>query len=59
MILFHGTNTDFQQMRLGMSRVGKDFGYGFYPTTDKQVANRQAERKLLQYGTGAKVVQSF
>ena len=44
MILFHGTNTDFQQMRLGMSRVGKDFGYGFYLTTDKQVATRQAER---------------
>ena len=44
MILFHGTNTDFQQMRLDMSRVGKDFGYGFYLTTDKQVATRQAER---------------
>ena len=38
MILFHGTNTDFQQIRLDMSRVGKDFGYGFYLTTDKQVA---------------------
>ena len=59
MILFHGTNTDFQQMRLDMSRVGKDFGYGFYLTTDKQVATRQAERKLLQYETGAKVVQSY
>ena len=44
MILFHGTNTDFQQIRLDMSRVGKDFGYGFYLTTDKQVATRQAER---------------
>lgn len=37
MILYHGTNTDFQQIRLEMSRVGKDFGYGFYLTTDKQV----------------------
>ena len=52
MILFHGTNTDFQQIRLDMSRVGKDFGFGFYLTTGK------AERKLLLYGTGAKVVQS-
>lgn len=34
MILYHGTNTDFQQIRLDMSRVGKDFGYGFYLTTD-------------------------
>lgn len=59
MILYHGTNTDFQQIRLDMSRVGKDFGFGFYLTTDKQVAIRQAERKLLQYGTGAKVVQSY
>lgn len=59
MILYHGTNTDFPQIRLGMSRVGKDFGFGFYLTTDKQVATRQAERKLLQYGTGAKIVQSY
>lgn len=59
MILYHGTNTDFQQIRLDMSRVGKDFGFGFYLTTDKQVATRQAERKLLQYGTGAKIVQSY
>ena len=59
MILYHGTNTDFQQIRLDMSRVGKDFGFGFYLTTDKQMATRQAERKFLQYGTGAKVVQSY
>ena len=56
MILYHGTNIDFQQIRLEMSRVGKDFGYGFYLTTDKDVAARQAERKLLQFGTGTKVV---
>ena len=59
MILYHGTNTDFQQIRLDMSRVGKDFGFGFYLTTDQQVATRQAERKLLQYGTGFKIVQSY
>lgn len=59
MILYHGTNTDFQQIRLDMSRVGKDFGFGFYLTTDEQVATRQAERKLLQYGTGSKIVQSY
>ena len=59
MILYHGTNIDFQQIRLGMSRLGKDFGYGFYLTNDKQVATRQAERKLLQFGIGAKVVQTY
>ena len=56
MILYHGTNTDFQQIRLDMSRVGKDFGYGFYLTPDKQMATRQSERKLLQYGIGSKVI---
>lgn len=59
MILYHGTNIDFSQIRLDMSRVGKDFGFGFYLTTDKQVATRQAERKLLQYGIGSKIVQSY
>ena len=59
MILYHGTNIDFRQIRLDMSRVGKDFGFGFYLTTDKQVATRQAERKLLQYGIGTRVVQSY
>lgn len=59
MILYHGTNIDFQQIRLEMSRVGKDFGFGFYLTTDKDVAARQAERKLLQFGTGTKVVQTY
>ena len=59
MILYHGTNTDFQQIRLDKSRVGKDFGFGFYLTSDKQVATRQAERKLIQYGTGTKTVQIY
>ena len=59
MILYHGTNIDFRQIRLDMSRVGKDFGFGFYLTTDKQVATRQAERKRLQFGIGTKVVQSY
>ena len=59
MKLYHGTNTDFQEIRLDKSRVGKDFGYGFYLTPDQQVAARQAERKLLQYGVGAKVVQCY
>lgn len=59
MILYHGTNIDFRQIRLDMSRVGKDFGFGFYLTPDQHVATRQAERKLLQFGTGTKVVQSY
>lgn len=59
MTLYHGTNIDFQQILLDKSRVGKDFGYGFYLTSDKQVALRQAERKLRQYGEGSCVVQKY
>ena len=59
MILYHGTNIDFSVIRLDASRVGKDFGFGFYLTPDEQVAARQAQRKLRQYGEGGEVVQQY
>lgn len=59
MILYHGTNMDFNEVRLDKSRVGKDFGFGFYLTPDKQVAARQAARKFRQYGEGAELVHRF
>ena len=52
MILYHGTNEYFTSIDLSKSRIGKDFGIGFYLTTDKYVAQRQAERKFTQWGTG-------
>ena len=52
MILYHGTNAEILQIDLAQSRVGKDFGIGFYLTPDKNVAQRQAERKFVQYGEG-------
>ena len=52
MKLYHGTNAEIVQFDLKESRVGKDFGLGFYLTPDKQVAQRQAERKFEQYGIG-------
>ncbi len=45
MIFYHGTNAVIQNIDLSQSRVGKDFGLGFYLTPDKMVAQRQAERK--------------
>ena len=48
MILYHGTNADIQQIDLAQSRVGKDFGVGYYLTPDKNVATRQAERKFVR-----------
>lgn len=59
MILYHGTNINFSEIRLNASRVGKDFGYGFYLTPDEKVAKRQAERKFRQYGVGEEIVQHY
>ena len=59
MILYHGTNAKIQSIDLNQSRVGKDFGLGFYLTTDEQVAIRQAARKLEQYGEGEAKVYKY
>lgn len=52
MILYHGTNEDISEIDLSKSRLGKDFGVGFYLTSDRNVARRQAERKFIQQGSG-------
>jgi len=59
MILYHGTNATIQDIDLNQSRVGKDFGLGFYLTTDEQVAIRQAARKLEQFGEGEAKVYKY
>lgn len=52
MILYHGTNEDISEIDLSKSRLGKDFDVGFYLTSDRNVARRQAERKFIQQGSG-------
>ena len=59
MILYHGTNAVIQNIDLSQSRVGKDFGLGFYLTPDKTVAQRQAERKFEQFGEGEATVYKY
>ena len=59
MKLYHGTNAEIQQIDLGESRVGKDYGIGFYLTPDKHVAQRQAERKFEQFGVGKVCVYEY
>lgn len=59
MILYHGTNAVIQNIDLSQSRVGKDFGLGFYLTPDEQVAHRQAERKFEQFGEGEVIVYKY
>ena len=59
MILYHGTNAVIKNIDITQSRVGKDFGLGFYLTPDKQVAHRQAERKFEQFGMGEVLVYKY
>jgi hypothetical protein len=59
MILYHGTNAIIENIDLAQSRVGKDFGLGFYLTPDEQVAHRQAERKFEQFGEGEVIVYKY
>ena len=59
MTLYHGTNIVFDEIDLSQSRMGKDFGFGFYLTPDKTVATRQAERKYANYQKGVPTVLSY
>lgn len=59
MILYHGTNVQFGVIDLSKSRVGKDFGVGFYLTPDEVVAKRQGQRKYVQFGSGTPTVMSY
>ena len=53
MILYHGSNINITEIDLGISKVGKDFGCGFYLSADKAQALELAERKTEQLGVGA------
>lgn len=36
MILYHGTNADFDRISLTIGSKFKDFGWGFYATPDRK-----------------------
>lgn len=52
MILYHGSNCNIAEIDLSKSKVGKDFGCGFYLSADEQQARELAERKTEQMGIG-------
>ena len=52
MILYHGSNLSIEKIDLTKSKVGKDFGCGFYLTQDKDQALRMATIKTLILGSG-------
>jgi hypothetical protein len=56
MILYHGTNTDFNQIDLSKSLANKDFGRAFYLTDIKEQAERMAETKVSILGGVKKIL---
>ena len=50
MILFHGTNTDIENIDLTRGLRHKDFGKGFYLTPERTTAIRMAQKKARLFG---------
>lgn len=46
MILYHGTNTDFEKIDLHKSKPNKDFGQGFYLSDNLQQAKDMASLRV-------------
>lgn len=58
MILFHGTNQDFDVVDLTKASPYKDFGRGFYLTDIRDQAQAMADKRSNLFG-GAAVVQQY
>ena len=56
MILYHGTNADFDHISLTIGLRHKDFGWGFYLTPDRQTAIRMAQKKARLLGGAATLI---
>lgn len=50
MILYHGSNVEIVTIDFQKSKVGKDFGVGFYLSPDLVQAQEMAEKKALLLG---------
>lgn len=59
MILYHGTNIDFDRIDLKKCRPNKDFGRGFYLTPIKEQAEQMAVRRCEFSGWGAPIIQRY
>ncbi len=59
MTLFHGTNVDFETIDLTKSKPNKDFGRGFYLSTDEEQAREMAQSKVDLYEFGEPIVQEY
>ena len=59
MILYHGTNADFDEIDLLKSKPNKDFGQGFYLSREYAQAMDMAKIKVEQLETGFPTVLTF
>lgn len=59
MILYHGTNKEFDAIDLSKSKPNKDFGRGFYLSADYDQALAMAKIKVEQLEYGEPVVLVF
>lgn len=59
MILYHGTNVDFDIIDLKKSKPNKDFGQGFYLSIDYNQALEMAKTKVEQMEYGRPLVLSY
>ena len=57
--LFHGSNIAIEQIDLSVGRKGKDFGQGFYLSTDLHQAQRMAQIAVEREGCGSPVVTTY
>ena len=58
MILYHGTNIDFDEIDLGRSNPFKDFGKGFYLPDIRTQAEELARKRMIRDG-GSQIVQVY
>ncbi|MBP5482628.1 MAG: DUF3990 domain-containing protein [Paludibacteraceae bacterium] len=59
MILYHGTNVEFDRIDLTRSKPNKDFGQGFYLLDDINQAQEMAQTKVDQLEIGNPIVMSY
>lgn len=58
MILYHGSNIEIHEIDFSKSKLGKDFGCGFYLSPTLEQAQAMAEKKALLLG-GEPIITSF
>lgn len=59
MKLYHGSNTSFEEIDLKRGRRGKDFGQGFYLSTDLHQAQMMAERTVDREECGLPTISVY